>query len=520
MLKKIYFALFSLYDWFVDLVFGWFWEGSRQRIPDLEEKHRMLVESAVALAARIRSKQLTSVELVQACIERIQVVNPLLNALIDVRFEAALKEARQVDELIRAGLPTEYFTDKPFLGVPFTAKEYHAVSGCLHTLGLVARRGVRAESDAECVRLLREAGAVCLGVTNIPELCMWQETRNMVFGQTSNPYHTGRTPGGSSGGEAALNAALGIPISLCSDIGGSTRMPGFYCGLFGLNPTAGSTSLKGSGLRSGLDPSMSSLGFVTRHAEDLLPLTTILLKDKQEFRLDREIHIKDVKIFYTESARDPRISPISSDLRKAMKKVIKKITEDATSTEQAPEPYYHRGFDQIFNIWKHGMTKEKGNPAVALTNFKGEVRLFPEIFKKLACMSNYTLAVLINLASFQLFPIQDKQWADDLTNDLKEDLIKTLGDNGVLLFPSAPAPAPYHYALLSRPCNNAYWGVFNALHCPAVQIPLGLNADGIPLGIQAVAAPKHEKLLATVAQHFEILFGGYVPPCKVDKKQI
>ncbi|KAI5636562.1 amidase domain-containing protein [Phthorimaea operculella] len=340
----------------------------------------------------------------------------------------------------------------------------------------------------------------------------------MVFGQTNNPYHTGRTTGGSSGGEAALSAALATPIALCSDIGGSTRMPAFYCGLFGLNPTAGYTSLKGSGLRSGLDPSMASIGYVCKHAEDMLPLTKIQLRKPEEFNLDRDIDIKDVKFFYTETAQDLRVSPICSDLRKAMNKVIKKLTEDAKTTEQAPKPYYHRGFDHIFKIWKHGMDKEVENFAALLTNCQGEARATTEIVKKLLGMSQYTLAAVMNLVNQQILPKVNPEWGEAITNELKEDLIKTLGDNGVLIFPSAPAPAPYHYSLLLRPFDFAYWGVFNALHCPAVQVPLGLNGDGIPLGIQLVGAPKQEKLLVTVATHFEKVFGGYVPPCNVGNK--
>ncbi|KAG6439615.1 hypothetical protein O3G_MSEX000923, partial [Manduca sexta] len=100
-------------------------------------------------------------------------------------------------------------------GVPFTAKECHAVKGMLQTLGIKARAHVRAHEDAKCVQLLKESGAIPIAVTNVPEINKWAETRNLVFGQTNNPYHTGRIVGGSSGGEAALVAAIGSPISLC-----------------------------------------------------------------------------------------------------------------------------------------------------------------------------------------------------------------------------------------------------------------------------------------------------------------
>ncbi|CAH1638991.1 unnamed protein product [Spodoptera littoralis] len=368
MIKHVFLIFRTYLDLFIDLVYGYFWERKRQPIPALEKRHAMLAESAVALAAKIRNKELKSEDLVRACIERIQQsfplsyhktiakrhrfmadvlptrtkrfassflvvrsgnlcqslyflkVNPIINAVTDERYEDALKEAREVDKLIESGLPDDYYQKKPFLGIPFTAKESHAVQGMLHTLGVVARRHVRAHEDAECVRLVKEAGAILVAVTNVPEINKWMESRNFVFGQTNNPHHTGRTPGGSSGGEAALHACITAPISLCSDIGGSTRMPAFFCGLYALNPTSGYTSLKGSALRTGKEKSMASIGFISRHCSDLIPLTKlVVIADKaKELNLDRPVDVKKLRYFYVETAQDLRVSPISADLRAAM----------------------------------------------------------------------------------------------------------------------------------------------------------------------------------------------------------
>ncbi|XP_022823208.1 fatty-acid amide hydrolase 2-A-like isoform X2 [Spodoptera litura] len=324
MIKHVFLIFRTYLDLFIDLVYGYFWEGKRQPIPALEKRHAMLAECAVALAAKIRNKELKSEDLVRACIERIQQVNPIINAVTDERYEDALQEAREVDKLIESGLPDDYFQKKPFLGIPFTAKESHAVQGMLHTLGVVSRRHVRAHKDAECVRLVKEAGAILVAVTNVPEINKWMESRNFVFGQTNNPHHTGRTPGGSSGGEAALHACITAPISLCSDIGGSTRMPAFFCGLYALNPTSGYTSLKGSALRTGKEKSMASIGFISRHCSDLIPLTKlVVIADKaKELNLDRPVHVKKLRYFYVETAQDLRVSPISADLRAAMNRYL------------------------------------------------------------------------------------------------------------------------------------------------------------------------------------------------------
>ncbi|KAL0870910.1 hypothetical protein ABMA27_004743 [Loxostege sticticalis] len=511
-LKHAYLCFRTYLEMFIDLVFAFIFEGKRQAIPDLEKRHAILAQSAVSLAAKIRNKELTSEELVTACIERIKAVNPVLNALVDERFEDALKEAKEIDKQIAEGLPDEYFEKKPFLGVPFTSKESHAVAGMLHPLGLVSRAHVKAHEDAECVRLLRESGAIPLAVTTVPEINQWQETRNMAHGQTNNPYHTGRTTGGSSGGEAALAAALATPIALCSDIGGSTRMPAFYCGLYGFKPTAGYTSMKGTCLRSGEDPTMATIGFVSKHPVDQAPLTKIVAPTLD---LDKPVDLKNVKYLYVETAQDLRVSRISKELRQAMNRVIKKLTELAPNTEQVPKEYSHGGFAHMFVLWRHAMTKETSRFAELLTNNQGKANAFVELAKKLLGMSQYTLAAVFKLFNDQVLPPVDKEWADNLTKELGDDLANALGPNGVLLFPSAPAVAPYHYSLFLRPFNFSYWAIINALHMPAVQVPLGLNSQGLPLGIQVVAAKNNDALALAVAEHIGKTCGGYVPPCKV-----
>ncbi|CAH2092616.1 unnamed protein product [Euphydryas editha] len=171
---KTFFTFFRLcMDYFVDFVLTLYWDGKQNAIPDLDKKHAILMESAVTLAEKIRKRELKSEDLVTACIERIKLVNPILNAVTDERYEDALKEARDVDKMIENGLSEEEFAKKPFLGVPFTAKESHAVKGMLHTLGIIARRDIRADEDAECVRLLRDAGAIPVAVTNVPEINKW-----------------------------------------------------------------------------------------------------------------------------------------------------------------------------------------------------------------------------------------------------------------------------------------------------------------------------------------------------------
>lgn len=164
----------------------------------------------------------------------------MLNVIVEDSYEQAIAEAKEVDRLIEKHEDVDTLKrNKPFLGVPFTTKESNEVKGFLHTMGSVFRPDVRSNEDATIVGYMKSAGGIFLAKTNIPELNMWCETRNNVYGQTNNPYDTTRTVGGSSGGEGAIVASCGSPISVASDIGGSTRMPAYYTGVYGHKPSEG-----------------------------------------------------------------------------------------------------------------------------------------------------------------------------------------------------------------------------------------------------------------------------------------
>ncbi|GBP91911.1 Fatty-acid amide hydrolase 2 [Eumeta japonica] len=214
----------------------------------------------------------------------------------------------------------------------------------------------------------------------------------------------------------------------------------------------------GSALRTGLEDTMASIGFICRHAEDLLPLTSIITKDAANvLRLDRKIDIKKIKFYYMESAYDLRVSTITTDLRTAMKQVIDRISE---VSEQPPQQYSHQGFNHMYSLWRHRMTYEGEKFATMLANNAYSI----------IGLSPFTLAAVFKLFDDQIIPPVDRGWAEQELKKLKDDLVSTLGEDGVLLFPSAPQAAPYHYSCFLRPYNFAYWAVFNALRMPATQV--------------------------------------------------
>ncbi|RVE49890.1 hypothetical protein evm_005483 [Chilo suppressalis] len=465
-----------MYETVFEFFFSLYWERKKQVIPDLEAKHSFLSESAVTLAKKIRNRELKSEELVEAVIARIKQVNPIINAVVDDRYEQALAEARAVDSLIATGV-TDVEKHKPFLGVPFTTKESQTVKGLSLTWGLISRKNKRADEDCESVARLKNAGAIPIAVTNLPELLIWSEGRNPLYGATKNPHHTGRTAGGSSGAEAALMATYSTVIGLSSDVGGSTRIPSFYCGMFGYHPTADIINLKGLFSRTGEEASsMFCFGFISKHVEDLAPLTRIIAGDKAiKLGLDREVDIKDIKVFFTSSINDCWMSPPKAEVKDVMNRVVLKLGE-ALPSENKPRPYYHKCFDNITNVWRHWMTKEPEDYFSMYTDGQGKPNMLWEIIKK-----------------------------------------SQLGDNGVLLLPSGPMPSPYHYYTYICPYNFAAFAVANVLKCPAVQVPIGVNSKKIPMGIQVLAAPHNDALCLAVAKYLEKEFGGAVMACKANK---
>jgi fatty acid amide hydrolase len=190
--------------------------------------------SADEIARYIREGKLSAREAVMAHIERIEVVNPMLNALVAPRFEQALSEADAADAALARDESVGLLH-----GVPITIKDQFMIAGLATTWGLPSRVTDIDREDGPLVRRLKDAGAIILGKTNVPQLLAYHESENPLYGQTNNPWNLERTPGGSSGGEASIIAARGSALGLGADIGGSIRIPAHFCGLHGLKPTTG-----------------------------------------------------------------------------------------------------------------------------------------------------------------------------------------------------------------------------------------------------------------------------------------
>ena len=221
--------------------------------------------SAADLARMIASGEVTSVAAVEAHIARIEEVNSRLNAVIWKRYTLAREEARRADDAVSRGESLGVLH-----GVPITIKEAFGLAGSPATYGLRSRIGAVASEDDVYVSRLRNAGAIVLGKTNVAQLLLYIESDNPVYGRTNNPWDLTRTPGGSSGGEAAIIAAGGSPLGLASDIGGSIRVPAAFCGLAGMKPTAGRLpDATYFGLSRGEQAIVSQAGILARTVTDV-----------------------------------------------------------------------------------------------------------------------------------------------------------------------------------------------------------------------------------------------------------
>ena len=189
--------------------------------------------SATELAAQVRQRTLSPVEIVQAHLDRIQKLNGKLNAIV-IFAEDALGRAKEAEAAVMRG-----DTLGPLHGVPYTLKDCIETAGLPMTLGSKIYQGYVSQQDAEVFTRLKGAGGILLGKTNMPEFALWWETDNEVFGRTNNPWNLERTAGGSSGGETSAIAAGLSPLGLGTDLGGSIRAPASLCGLVGIKPTLG-----------------------------------------------------------------------------------------------------------------------------------------------------------------------------------------------------------------------------------------------------------------------------------------
>jgi fatty acid amide hydrolase 2 len=461
----------------------------------------LLTESATALAGKIRRGEISSEEVVRAHVDHARRTHERIRAVVFDRYDDAISDARACDSK-RSGLATL----PPFYGVPCSIKECFSLTGMPQSSGLVSRASFRAATDAPSVARLRAAGAIPIGVTNTSELCMWMESNNQLYGRTRNPYDPTRIVGGSSGGEGAVVSIGASPFGLGSDIGGSIRMPAFFCGVFGHKPTSGVVPNEGQ-----FPPSQSALlttGPIARRGADLWPLMKVL-GDPGKLEGDpTEVSLRDLVVL---DVTGNGVLSVSDDLRAAQVEATRALERRGAKVRAFSSPLFRKSLQ----MWSTAMRAAGGASfGEMLGGGHGAIRPGLEFLRWAAGRSPHTLPA-IGLALLEKVPAQRVEGAREsmrVADRLRAEVEDAIGEHGVLLFPSYTRTAPPHNQPIRLPIQWMYTAVFNVLMLPVTQVPLGLDANGLPLGVQVVGRRGADAVTIAVARALEDAFGGWVPP--------
>lgn len=495
--------------------------SSEQFLPPISDEIVLL--PADELARRIRSRELSSEQVVRAFINRARLVQIYLNAIIDERYDMAIKEAQAIDEFLKETDLTEdeLAKQKPLLGLPFTAKDSISITGMKWTAGCLRRKDVVATEDAPVVKNFRKAGAIPIALTNVPELLLWFASSNKLYGTTNNPFDLTRTPGGSSGGEAALVASSGSPLSICTDIGGSIRMPAFYCGLFGHKPTQKVITWKGTypEINDG-NEELFTFGPITRYVDDIIPMLRIMAGENFNMfhDIERPVELKKLRIFYADEVDNEMATQVEPYISKS----IREAAEHFGHKYGCPVERAQFKHLKDVSLWYVLLFSNNQEVSSLITENTYKINPFLELAKSAIGQSNYspsalTVAAAQTATQATCSPDSAPQMYEKARESLKlarQEFNALLGDDGVFLYVTLPRTSPTHYAALFEFPNVSCPMVMNYLNVPVTQVPTGTH-DGLPYGIQVASAPHQDRLTIAVAKELESLYGGWINPCQV-----
>ena len=373
-------------------------------------------------------------------------MNPRVNAVVQVDGERALADARAE----RGGV---------LGGVPFTVKDNLEAAGLEMAMGAPERVGVVAERDAAVVARMRAAGAILLGKTNCPPYGGGIETDNPVHGRTSNPYDLDRTPGGSSGGEAAAIAAGCSPCGFGTDSGASVRLPAHFCGLAALKPTAGRVPVAGVlddlGQIGALSDPRTQVGMLARSVEDVRALLAIATGEEVS---GPEVRGLRVAVHGEEG---------TAATLKAVQDAAEALAAAGARVERAAHP--GGGHELTLEVWRS----------------YGDEMTAAELYALL------------------------RRW-----DAYRAEMLAWFADRDLVLCPVFPEPARRHGDMNrpGEPDPTGYTTPYSLTGWPAATVRAGTSPEGLPIGVQLVAHPGRDDVALAAAAEVERALGGYRPP--------
>lgn len=459
---------------------------------------------AFQLSELIKTKKLSSVEVVQAFIDRINQVNPAINAIHNVNAEKILANAKQADLLVKQGGRLGRLH-----GVPISIKDSMFVPGIKGSRGNThIYKNATTDKSATVVQRLLDEGAIILGTTNVPEFLSAFESDNLIYGRTNNPYNLALTPGGSSGGEAAIICAGGSPLGVGSDAGGSIRVPAHYCGISGFKPSRGVIPGTGNipGDFFGLFKLLAVYGPMARHVEDLILAFSIMAGPDgmdsdvvpMHFPDPQTINVKSLKVAYF---KDNGIAAPSTDIQAAIDQLIPKIANHVQSITEARPPHLEQTYKLVWETFFLG--GDKGALLDEMLAALGQTEFSPlfETFLPRVRNSDFTLTEF------------KKRFAE--IDKYRTEIYRFMQDYDILICPVTATTAREHGTTHAHADEFTYAMTFNITGWPVVTIPCGLSAEGLPIGIQIVAKPWHDHVALAAALAIQKLIGVLPIPSMV-----
>ncbi|CAM2155893.1 amidase [Pararobbsia alpina] len=480
----------------------------------------MSFATARALIDALQSRKVSAVELFDDAVARIERHDGQINAVVVRDFERARQSAVDADAAIARG------ERRPLLGLPMTVKESFDVIGMPKTWGLPGTGSVKASDEAVAVQRLRQAGAVIIGKSNISTMLSDWQSYNAVYGVTNNPWDLARTPGGSSGGSAAVLAAGFVPLELGSDIGGSLRVPAHCCGIYSHKPTHGLIPLRGAAppgvptLSIGVDPDLVVAGPMARSAGDLaLALDVLAGPDDAEaiaYRLSlpapRHTRLADFKVFVFD---DHPMMPLSDEVRTATQRFRERL-EHAGCTVSSKS-------DLLPDL--ETVMRTFGQRLLGFIGGRMPPQQYEAIRARVAGLAKTDTSDAAMEQRNLVLSHRDWLEADSARTGVLHQWRQFFKQWDVVVCPILPVPAyrhdhsdmstrtleidgtPYPYTI------QAVWQCVATLPgLPSTAFPVGLGASGLPIGLQAIGPYLEDRTPIAFAELVEQAFGGFVPP--------
>ncbi len=458
----------------------------------------LMFRPATELAAMVRSGEVSAHELVTLSLERIEELNPALNAFVEVDSERALKSA----EAIGPG------DERPFAGVPVAVKNNRPVAGLRLTYGCSLMERYVCDYDHNVTRRLRDAGFVIVGTTTLPEYGILPVSEARIFGPTRNPWDLARTPGGSSGGAAAAVAAGMVPVAHGNDGGGSIRIPAACCGLVGLKPSRGRIS---AAPELG-DSSLGIDGMLTKTVGDTAAILDVLAgyepgdatwapPPSEPFAAAATREPGRLRIAFSTQTPSPdaELDPICARGAEEAAGLLRSLGHDVVEVDP---PWRMDGLSELFGVvfssqiaLSIGYSANVSGKGVEGISQQDMEPMSWAIFSMIGKMG--TLEQQAAVVRLQAYARRLVAWLAGYDALLTPALAERPLPLGTLDTAAEDPMSTFSRSGLFTP----YTPVFNATGQPGVSLPLYQGEDGLPLGVQIVGAPAgEERLLALAAQ--------------------